>query len=319
MTTSSAPSMRAVRQIDYGGPEVLQVAEVEPPVPGPGEVLVRVRATGLNPADVKIRAGAPGHRTQQPPFTPGLELAGEVAAVADEVTGFAVGDTVYGFVFSPLGAQAQYTVTHAGLLAPVPSGVDLIQAGGLAMAGLTAWQALATAQVGAGQRVLIHAAAGGLGHLAVQIAKARGAYVIGTARSEKHDFLHGLGADEVIDYTSVDFTAVLRDGIDVVLDPLGDDYGPRSLTLLSPGGTYVDVRQPNPGRAEVRAKAQQNGIRFADVTVAPNTADLTDLVTLAARGRLRVAVEQTLPLPDVAKAHELVETGRVKGKIVIVP
>ncbi|MFI7133868.1 NADP-dependent oxidoreductase [Nonomuraea sp. NPDC050153] len=319
MTTSFAHFMHAVRQLDYGGPEVLQVAEVERPVPGPDEVLVRVRAAGINPADSKIRAGLPGHRSHQPPFTPGLELAGEVAAVGSEVTGLGPGDTVYGFVFSPHGAQAQYTVTRTDLLAPVPSGADLIQAGGLAMAGLTAWQALAAAQVTAGQRVLIHAAAGGVGHLAVQIAKARGAHVIGTARSEKHAFLRRLGADEVIDYTSADFTAVVQDGVDVVLDPLGDDYGPRSLTLLPPGGTYIDVRQPNPDRAEVRAKAQEHGIRFVDVTVAPNTADLTDLVTLAARGQLRVAVEHTLPLPEVAKAHELIETGRVKGKIVLVP
>ncbi|MEU6606388.1 NADP-dependent oxidoreductase [Streptomyces shenzhenensis] len=319
MPTDTAHSMYAVRQIDYGGPEVLQVAEIERPVPGPGDVLVRVRAAGVNPADWKIRAGLANHRFHAPPFTPGMDLAGEVEAIGSEVTGFAPGDTVYGMVYPPGGAQAQYTLGRADMMAHVPPEVDLVQAGGLATAGLTAWQALATAQVAPGQKVLIHAAAGGVGHLAVQIAKAHGAQVIGTARSEKHTFLRELGADEVIDYRSADFTEVIRNGVDVVLDPLGDDYGPRSLTLLSPGGVYIDVRQPNPGRPELRAKAQERGIRFADVTVAPNTEDLADLVALAASGQLRVAVEQTLPLSQVTKAHELSETGRVKGKIVLIP
>ncbi|MER7789586.1 NADP-dependent oxidoreductase [Streptomyces sp. NPDC097640] len=319
MPTSTAHSMYAVRQIGYGGPEVLQVAEVERPVAGPGDVLVRVRAAGVNPADWKIRAGLADHRFLQPPFTPGMDLAGEVAATGSEVTGFAPGDRVYGMVYPPGGAQAQYALARADMLAHVPTGVDLVQAGGLATAGLTAWQALATAQVAPGQRVLIHAAAGGVGHLAVQIAKAHGAHVIGTARLAKHAFLRRLGADEVIDYTSEDFTRVIRDGVDVVLDPLGDDYGPRSLALLPPGGAYMDLRQPNPGRPEVRAKAQQRGIRFADVTVTPTAKDLADLIALALRGQLRVAIQQTLPLPEVAKAHELSETGRVKGKIVLIP
>ncbi|MEV7389078.1 NADP-dependent oxidoreductase [Streptomyces sp. NPDC091215] len=248
-----------------------------------------------------------------------MDLAGEVAAMGSEVTGFAMGDRVYGMVYPPGGAQARYTLVRADMLAHVPSEVDLVQAGGLATAGLTAWQALAKAQVAAGQRVLIHAAAGGVGHVAVQIAKAHGAHVIGTARSEKHAFLRRLGADEVIDYTSQDFTRVIRDGVDVVLDPLGDDYGHRSLTLLSSGGAYVDVRQPNPGRPEVVAKARERDIRFTDVTVSPNAKDLVDLIALAARGQLRVAVQQTLPLSEVAKAHELSETGHVQGKIVLIP
>ncbi|MFG2961159.1 NADP-dependent oxidoreductase [Streptomyces sp. NPDC048291] len=319
MPTSTAHSMHAVRQIGYGGPEVLRVEEVERPVPGPDDVLVRVRAAGVNPADWKIRAGLADHRFLQPPFTPGMDLAGEVEAIGGEATGFVPGDRVYGMVYPPGGAQAQYALARADMLARVPSEVDLVQAGGLATAGLTAWQALAKAQVASGQRVLIHAAAGGVGHLAVQIAKAHGARVIGTARLEKHAFLRRLGADEVIDYTSEDFTRTIRDGVDVVLDPLGDDYGLRSLTLLPPGGVYVDVRQPNPGRPEVRAKARERGIRFTDVTVAPNAKDLVDLITLATRGQLQVAVQQTFPLSEAAEAHERSETGHVRGKIVLIP
>lgn len=319
MPTSTDHSMYAVLQIGYGGPEVLRVDEVKRPVPGPGDILVRVRAAGVNPADWKIRAGLANHRFLQPPFTPGMDLAGEVEAMGSDAAGFAPGDRVYGMVYPPGGAQAQYALARADMLAHVPSEVDLVQAGGLATAGLTAWQALAKAQVAPGQRVLIHAAAGGVGHFAVQIAKAHGAHVIGTARLENHAFLRRLGADEVIDYTSQDFTRVIGDGVDVVLDPLGDDYGLRSLTLLPHGGVYVDVRQPNPGRPEVRAQALERGIRFTDVTVAPNVKDLTDLIALAHRGQLRAAVQQTLPLSEVAKAHELSETSHVKGKIVLIP
>ncbi|EGX55712.1 NADPH:quinone reductase [Streptomyces zinciresistens K42] len=319
MPTDTGRPMYAVRQIDYGGPEVLRIAEVERPEPGPGEVLVRVRAAGVNPADWKIRAGLADHRFLQPPFTPGLDMAGEVEAIGSEVAGFGPGDRVYGMVYPPRGAQAQYTLAKADMLASVPPGVDLVQAGGLATAGLTAWQALARASVNSGQRVLVHAAAGGVGHLAVQIAKAHGAYVIGTARSEKHAFLRRLGADEVIDYTSVDFAEVVGSAVDVVLDPLGDDYGPRSLAVLSPGGAYIDLRQPNPGRPEIRARAQELGIGFADITVAPRAEDLADLVALAADGLVRVEVERTLPLSQVAEAHALSEAGRVKGKIVLIP
>ena len=321
MSTDNAPLlMHAVHQIDYGDRNVLKLVEVERPEPGPGQVLVRVRASGVNPGDCKIRTGTDGHRLFQPPFTPGMDLAGTVEGTGDGVTGFAPGDRVYGMVFPPNGAHAQYALASADTLAHVPEGVDLVQAGALATAGLTAWQALVnTAQLAPGQRVLVHAAGGGVGHLAVQIAKAHGAHVIGTARAEKHSFLRELGADQVIDYTRVDFAKAIRDGVDVVLDPLGGAYGPRSLTLLAPGGSYVNVRQPNPGGEETRTQAHVLGIRFTDVFVSPNTADLTQMAALAATGQLRVAVEKRLPLREVAKAHELVETGRVRGKIALIP
>ncbi|WP_369233995.1 NADP-dependent oxidoreductase [Streptomyces sp. R21] len=308
--------MRAIRQLAVGGPEVLELVEVERPSPGPGEVLVRVRAAGVNPADWKIRAGT-ARRIVEPPFTPGLDLAGVVAEVGAEVTGLRPGDRVYGMVFPPHGAQAEYVTVPADALAPVPPSVDLVQAAALPTAGLTAWQSLVrTAEVRSGQRVLIHAAAGGVGHLAVQIAKAHGAYVIGTARAAKHGFLRDLGADELIDYTVTDFTTAVRD-VDIVLDPIADDYGPRSLTVLSPGGLLVDVRGTGPDRTAVRAQAEQQGLRFVEFGVTPSVSDLADIVALAACGGLRVAVEQVLPLADVAKAHELSESGRVRGKIVL--
>nr|WP_131772704.1 MULTISPECIES: NADP-dependent oxidoreductase [Protofrankia] len=310
--------MRAISQRVYGGPEVLEIVEYDRPVPGPGEVLVRVRAAGVNPADWKIRAGLV-RRFGDPPLTLGLDLCGVVETVGERTTRFAPGDVVYGCSFPPRGAYAEYVAAPTDALAAVPLGVDPVRAAALPVAALTAWQPLVNvAAVTAGQRVLIHAAAGGVGHLAVQIAKARGAYVIGTAQKGKHGFLRGLGADELIDYTTVDFAAVARD-IDVVLDPISDDYGPRSLDTLRPGGLLIDVRGTGPDRGVVREQAQARGLRFVEFGFTPSGVDLESIAKLVERGRLRAAIDRVLPLRDAAKAHELSETNRVRGKIVLVP
>ena len=310
--------MRAVSQYAYGGPEVLEVVETDRPTPRPGEVLVRVRAAGVNPADWKIRAGRV-RRFGDPPFTLGLDLCGVVEAVGDRTTRFRPGDEVFGCSFPPRGAHAEYAVAPAEALAAAPAGIDHIHAGALPVAALTAWQPLVrVAAVRAGHRVLIHAAAGGIGHLAVQIAKARGAYVIGTAREGKHAFLRDLGADELIDYTTTDFAAVARD-IDVVLDPIGGDYGPRSLDTLAPDGILIDVRGTGPDRTAVREQAHLRGLRFVEFGFTPSGADLESIADLVQRGSLQAAVDQVLPLEAAAKAHELSETNRVQGKIVLVP
>ncbi|UKY54644.1 NADP-dependent oxidoreductase [Streptomyces inhibens] len=310
--------MRAVSQYAYGGPEVLEVVETDRPTPGPGEVLVRVRAAGVNPADWKIRAGTV-RRFGDPPLTLGLDLCGTVEAVGDRTTRFQPGDDVYGCAFPPHGAYAEYVVAPAEALAVAPGGIDHIHAGALPVAALTAWQPLMkVAAVGTGQRVLIHAAAGGIGHLAVQIAKARGAYVIGTARESKHAFLRDLGADELIDYTTTDFAATVRD-IDVVLDPISGDYGPRSLNTLAPDGILIDVRGSGPDRTAVREQAMAHGVGFVEFGFTPSGADLESIANLVERGSLHVAVNQVLPLEAAAKAHELSETNRVQGKIVLTP
>ncbi|WP_131787932.1 NADP-dependent oxidoreductase [Protofrankia symbiont of Coriaria ruscifolia] len=309
--------MRAISQHVYGGPEVLEVVEIDRPAPGPGEVLVRVSAAGVNPADWKIRSGLV-RRFGDPPFTLGLDLCGVVEAISGQTTRFAPGDVVYGCAFPPRGAYAEYVAVPADVLASAPPSIDRVHAAALPVAVLTAWQPLVrVAAVAAGQRVLIHAAAGGIGHLAVQIAKARGAYVIGTARAEKHDFLRDLGADELIDYTTVDFAAVARD-IDVVLDPISGDYGSRSLDTLGPGGILLDVRGTGPDRHAVREQARKRGSRFVEFGFTPSGADLEDIADLVEYGNLRVVVDQVFPLHDVVKAHEISETNRVKGKIVLV-
>ncbi|MGF1425283.1 NADP-dependent oxidoreductase [Kitasatospora sp. LaBMicrA B282] len=313
---SEGRRMLAVVQHDFGGPEVLRPAEVARPVPGPGEVLVRVAAAGVNPADWRIRSGEV-RRFGEPPFTLGLDLAGEVAGLGPEVSGFRVGQAVLGIAFPPHGAYAQYAVVAQERLAAVPAGLDLVQAAALPTAGLTAFQALThVAPVTAGRRVLVHAAAGGVGHLAVQLAKARGGYVIGTARAEKHAFLRRLGADELIDHTRQDFAQAVRD-VDVVLDPIAGDYGPRSLAVLAPGGTLVDVRGTGPDRTVTRALAAERGLRYVEFGFTPVGADLAQLAALAADGRVRPALAEVLPLTEAAAAHRLSETGRVPGKIVL--
>jgi NADPH:quinone reductase-like Zn-dependent oxidoreductase len=309
--------MRAISQSAFGGSEVLRLIDVDPPAPGPGEVQIQVSAAGVNPADWKARAGLLGHPMTDP-FILGLDVAGPVSATGPGVSAFSVGDAVFGFTAPPRGASAEVTVAAATALAPA-GGLDPVMAGALPIAGLTAWQPLVrVARVRPGQRVLVHAAAGGVGHLAVQIAKSLGAYVIGTARTGKHDYLRELGADELVDYTRVDFAAELR-GIDVVIDPLAEDYGPRSLDVLAPGGVLIDVRGTGPDRAEVTALAAARGLRFVRFGVERTGDDLRPLAELVTSGAVRVDVGQTLPLADAAKAHELLQSGRTRGKIVLLP
>ncbi|MER6305905.1 NADP-dependent oxidoreductase [Streptomyces sp. NPDC001657] len=308
--------MRAVSQRVFGGPEVLEVVETERPVPGPGEVLVQVHAAGVNPADWKRRSGLLGG-LGEPPFVLGLDLSGVVAAVGGQVTRFRPGDAVCAAVLPPRGTYSEYVAVPEESLALVPPGLDHLHAAALPTAALTAWQPLVKiAEVQAGQRVLIHAAAGGIGHLAVQIAKSRGAHVIGTARQDKHDFLRGLGADELIDYTTVDFEEAARD-IDVVLDPISGAYGPRSLATLTAQGVLLDIRGTGPDRTAVRARAAELGRRYVEFGFTPAGADLQEIGALVAGGALQVVVDQVLPWEEAGTAHELSETGRVKGKIVL--
>ncbi|WP_280329009.1 NADP-dependent oxidoreductase [Nocardia wallacei] len=297
--------MRAITQKTFGGPDVLETVDLPRPVPQPGEVLVRVAATSVNPADWKLRSGSVT-RIGDPPFTLGLDVSGTVAELGPGVTAFDRGDEVFGMLLSRSGAYAEYVVLPADSLAHKPAELDHVHAAALPVAALTGWQALAGLR--AGRRLLIHAAAGGIGHLAVQFAKARGAYVIGTARAVNHDFLRGLGADELIDYTAVDFTEAARD-VDVVLDLVGGDYGSRSLRVLRPGGRYLDTQGSD----------AEGDPRYVRMYVEPSGAELREIAGSAARGELHIEVERVMSLADVAEAHKLSESGRVRGKIVLLP
>ncbi|MFB8279229.1 NADP-dependent oxidoreductase [Nocardia colli] len=299
--------MLAIIQRTFGGPDVLETVEVARPQPGPGEVLVRVAATSVNAADWKVRTGQVPV-LGNPPLTLGLDVSGIVEELGSGVDRFQLGDAVHGMVMG--GANAEYLVAQAHTLALKPASLDHIHAAALPVAASTAWQALAA--VGAGQRVLVHAAAGGVGHLAVQIAKHRGAYVIGTARAANHEYLRELGIDEVIDYTAVDFADTVGD-IDVVVDLVGGEYGSRSLRVLGPNGRYLDMQGP----ASATDPRDETDPRYERFYVEPSGVSLREIAIMVDRGHLRVSVDQVLPLADVAKAHQLSESGRVRGKIVL--
>src|SRR3954464_1444869 len=236
--------MRVITQLSTGGPEVLEVGEAEVPTPLPTEIRVRVAAAGVNPVDWKTRAGAGMAKViGPPPFTVGWDVAGTVDAVGVGVTRFAVGDMVFGMPWFPraAGGYGEFVTAPSRHFAHRPAGLSEVEAAGLPLAGLTAWQALVDiAGVQPGQRVLVHGAAGGVGHLAVQIAKARGAYVIGTASAAKHELLRSIGAHELIDHHSQDFADTVRE-VDVVLDALGGANWARSLRTLRPGGTLISI------------------------------------------------------------------------------
>ncbi|OZM71040.1 NADPH:quinone reductase [Amycolatopsis antarctica] len=309
--------MRMVTQRDHGGPEVLELVEVERPEPGPTEVLVRVHAAGVNPVDWKSRA-------QQvfmdgPPYTVGWDVSGVVESTGFGASSLRAGDEVFGMPWFPREARAygEYVTAPSRHFARKPAELSHEEAAGLPLAGLTAWQALVdVAQVRQGQRVLIDAAAGGVGHLAVQIAKSRGAHVIGTARAAKHEFLTSLGADETVDYTAVDVGESVRD-VDVALGLVGPDNDLRLLRTLREGGLLIAI--PGGVAEPVAEAADRLGVLTRDLLVEPDQLGLRELAGLAAAGGLRVHVSRTFPLAEASRAHELGESGRTIGKIVLVP
>ena len=308
--------MHTIRQHVLGGPEVLTLVEVDRPEPGPTEILVRVRAAGVNPVDWKVRRS--GGLLGAPPFTVGWDVSGVVARLGPGVTRFQVGDEVYGMPRFPraAGAYAEYVTGPSRHFARKPTTVDHITAAGLPLAGITAWQALVdTAGLSSGQRILIHAAAGGVGHLAVQLAKARGAHVLATASAAKHAFVRERGADEVIDYTRQDFAATAHD-LDAVLDTVGGDYADRSLRALRPGGILVSLTGLADA-ARIQSAAAGLRVRAATMLVEPDHAALEHLADLVEKGRLRPQVAETFPLDQAARAHEMGETNRTTGKIVL--
>ncbi|MEU6665491.1 NADP-dependent oxidoreductase [Streptomyces sp. NPDC046727] len=308
--------MHAIVQSAFGGPEMLTYTETEVPEPGPGEVLLRVAGAGVNPGDTVLRSGRVPELVPLP-WTPGNDVAGVVERVGAGVTRFVPGDRVYGMLaVGRHGAYAEFTAAPAEALALAPRNLDLAHAGAVPLVAVTAWQALAVlARVRSGDRVLIHAAAGGVGHVAVQLAKEFGAHVTGTARAANHDLLRGLGADELIDHTTTDFRTAVAP-VDVVLDLVGGDYGPRSLDVLRPGGLLIGA-SIDPGTDEARAAAR--GLRYTWVTAEPSGELLERITERIEAGRLRVSVQHTRPLAEAAAAHRTIEERRTTGKIVLVP
>lgn len=316
MTNDTKPTMLAISQDAHGAPEVLKEVRLTRPAPGPSQILVAVRAAGVNPTDWKHRSQ--GLFLDRLPLVLGWDVSGVVEAVGYGVTLFKPGDEVFGMLPYPfgVGSHAEFVTGPARAFTHKPAGIDHTRAGALPLAALTAYQALVdTADVRPGQRVLIHAAAGGVGHLAVQIAKSLGAYVIGTASAPKHEFVRSLGADEVIDYRTTDFAQAVSD-IDVVLDPLAGDTRTRSLDVLRPGGIVVSLL--GGGTPDEAAKAAELGVRMETLLVEADHAGMRAIADLVEAGSLAVHIEAAFPLAQAAKAHALGETGRTTGKIVLV-
>nr|WP_167504129.1 NADP-dependent oxidoreductase [Streptomyces malaysiensis] len=313
--------MRVVVQDALGGPEVLRVAEVPRPEPLPTEVLVRVRAAGINPVDWKTRqGGGMAGVLGDPPFTLGWDVSGVVEEVGFGVTTLAPGDEVYGMPWFPrqAGGYAEFVTAPSRQFARKPGTLSHEEAAAVPLAALTAWQIIVdTARVTAGQRVLVHAAAGGVGHFAVQFARHLGARVVGTARGSRHEWLGRLGAEELVDYTERRFEDVVED-IDVVIDLLGEGHdatSTRSLKVLKKGGLLVAV--PGGVAPEVRQAADAAGMRTSGFLVEPDGAALTAIAGLIDKGEVVVEVEEVFPLEEAARAHRKGEEGHTRGKLVL--
>lgn len=310
MSTQIPQTMRAIQIHAYGGPEQLALEEKLRPEPQTGEALVRVLAAGVNPIDWKIRSGA--MQSFQPvtfPFTPGIEVAGVVEAVGPGVTTFEVGQAVYGRCES--GAYAQFVAVSAETLASKPESLNFVEAATVPIGATTAWRALFEhGGLTAGQRVFIQGAAGGVGLFAVQLAKWKGAQVIASASAANLDFVRGLGADAVFDYTTTSVENVAQD-VDLVLDCVGPATLNSSLTAVRRGGTLISIAGP-----PSQEQAQARGIR-AMMSRGAASVSLETFTQLIDDGHLKVTVGKTFPLSDAQQAHEYGQRGHGRGRIVL--
>ncbi|MDA3631077.1 NADP-dependent oxidoreductase [Saccharopolyspora sp. WRP15-2] len=304
--------MKAIVLDEYGGPDALRLTELPDPKVAPGEVLIRVKAAGVNPVDWKLAAGnLDAVMETHFPLIPGWDVAGVVERVGFDVEEYAPGDEVFGYIrkdTAQFGGYAELVSAHVRMLARKPAALSWEQAAGVPLAGLTAYQAIKRVGIGSGDTVLVHAAAGGVGSLGVQIAVARGARVIGTASERNHDFVRQLGGEPVTYGAGLaDRVAELApDGIDAVLDFFGGDAVDVSLSLLEKPERLASI---------ANAEAAAKGGHY--VWVRPDSADLADLADLADRGELAVHVDKVLPLEEAAEAWRLNSGGHTRGKLVL--
>ena len=332
-------TMKAVRLHDFGGPEVLHYEDAPRPIPASGEVLVRVHAASLNPPDLYLRDG---YRALPPEWQPiatfplilGTDVSGVIAAIGNDVTEFSVGDEVYAMVRFPedlmkgSSAYAEYVCVPASELAMKPAGIEHVQAAGAPMSLLTAWQFLVELGHDApnpfqsfshapipleGKRVLVNGAGGGVGHLAVQVAKWKGAGVIAVASGKHEALLHELGADQFIDYTKTSLEAVAQD-LDLVIDAVGGPNMERFLSVIKPGGALFLV---NPLGFSGQEEAARRGITVSSTQVRSNGAQLAEVGRLLDKGTIRVVIDSVFPLAEASAAHQRASRGSIQGKVVL--
>lgn len=311
--------MKAVRFHEYGAPDVLRYEDVDKPVPGPGEVRLRVAGSAFNPVDDGIRGGyLQGPFPVTLPHTPGIDASGTVDAIGDGVTDVAVGDSVVGFLpMTADGAAAEYVIAPAEVLAPAPTSIPLPDAAALPMVGLTAWQALFDeAGLKSGQRVLINGAGGAVGGYAVQLAKQTGAYVIATASPRSAERVRSAGADEVIDHTTTQVAGAVGEPVDVLLNlaRISPEELDALVALVRDGGVVVNTVPTIPTRGD-----EDRGVRAVGVFVRSDAQQLAHLVELVDRGELRVDVAERVPLAELPAVHAKAGAGELSGKVVAVP
>lgn len=311
--------MKAIILTEAGGTENLSLREIDSPQPKEGEVLVKVHAFSINPVDIKTRKGGAllASMKESGPVILGWDISGVVTAVGAGVTTFKKGDEVFGMVNFPGHgkAYAEYVSAPAAHLAPKPATISHEEAAAATLAALTAWQVLVQqAGLQKGQHVFIHAAAGGVGHFAVQIAKYLGATVTGTASEANREFLQSLGVDHFIDYTKEDFTKAAKE-VDVVLDPLGGDTTLKSLSVLKKGGMLVSI--VGGAKEPVQQQAAELGVTAKNYLVHSSGEDMRQLAALLQEGRLRPVISQVFPFDQIAAAHQQIESGRTRGKLVV--
>jgi NADPH:quinone reductase-like Zn-dependent oxidoreductase len=310
---SKSAKMRAIVIHAYGGPEVMKLENVARPEPAPDEVLIRVVAASINPVDVAVRKGYLAKLVGNFPIVPGMDAAGIVEKIGNRVTKYKVGDPVFAFfTLKDEGGYAEFVTANEDELAPKPNTVSFAQAAGGGAAGATAWEALIdTANLRADQTVLIHGGSGGVGHLAIQIAKARGAKVFATASTANQEFLRQMGADIAIDYSRAKFEDVAKN-VDVVLDTVGRDTLERSYSVVKKGGIIVSiVDEPKPEALET------HGIRGVTLRCTPKAGVLEELSKLMEAKKLTPVISQTFPMTQVVQAQKQIATGHTRGKIIL--
>lgn len=306
--------MKAIRIHEFGGPEVLKYEDAPTPSPANDEVLIKIFASGVNPIDWKMRAGlAQGKFPVELPLIPGWDVSGEIEEVGSDILNFRKGDEVYSRPDPTRnGTYAEYVVVKADQVNNKPKSVDHVKAAAVPLAGLTAWQGLFEhGGLEAGQKVLIHAASGGVGTFAVQFAKWKGAYVIGTASEENIDFLYELGVDEAIDYKTEKFENKVKN-VDLVFDLIGGDTQKRSLQVIKNGGRLVTTVKP-----ENLEAAKEKNIQVIGYMAQSFPADLQQIADLIDSGKIKPIVTGMLPLKEAAVAQRQIESHHTRGKIVL--
>ncbi len=303
--------MKAIVINEYGDESVLKLEEIEKPQPKDDEIFVKVKISAVNPVDWKIRDGLGEMFGLKFPIILGCEISGTVEETGANIKKFKTGDEVFGFI-AERGAYAEYVVAKEIELSKIPENFDFENAAAIPVGALTAWQAIfIKAGLKSGQKILIHAASGGVGSMAVQLAKEKGAYVIATASGKNEEFVKDLGADKFIDYKTTKFEDVVKD-VDVVFDTVGGDTQERSFQFLKKGGFLVTI--VNPPSSEL---AEKYGVQAEMIHLVPNAEQLAEITELASDGKLKTSVEKVFPFSEIKKAHELSEAGHTRGKIVL--